>query len=81
MSPKYSKPLFISGNTYSIIVHPASSRNEYLVKDESVHIYLTSPAHNNKANEHLVKFFKKNFKCSIKIHKGQTAKTKTIMVL
>jgi hypothetical protein len=62
----------------------ASSSKDAYMPDGSIKIWLTSRAHDNEANEGLIKYLSKKFdvaKSRIKILKGETSRNKTVEIL
>lgn len=68
------------GQTYHITVKPNCSKNELICNPDNIVIKLTAPPHDNKANEQLVKFMKKEHGLSIEITKGKTSRKKVIYI-
>lgn len=76
---KIKKDIFNNKKYLYIKVKPKSSKQELLITDENEIIaYLKSEPKENKANEELIKLFKKEYKLEIKIKSGHTNKKKLI---
>jgi hypothetical protein len=71
---------FISNQNYSLYVKPNSSQSEVFEEEGLIIVRVKSPALENKANEEVVKLFKKKFKITVKIVSGFKSKKKVIKV-
>jgi len=60
-------------------IHPSSPEFKLLLKDGVLHVWLTEPAENNKANQQLVKQLTKRFG-SCKIIRGATSSKKVLVL-
>ena len=71
---------FQIGEIISIRVKPNSSKSQLIFSNELNIAYLKSVPIDNKANEELVKLFKKDYKVKIEIISGHTSKSKKIKI-
>ncbi len=72
----------ISKNNIKVKVTPNSSKTEIKeIKDNLVKINLNAPPEKDKANKELIKFFKKQFKLSVRIKKGKTSREKLLEII
>jgi uncharacterized protein (TIGR00251 family) len=74
-------PNFFTGDIIEIRAKPNSSKSQIEYDEGNIIVYLNSIPDNNKANEELVKLFKKQLKLKVKIIKGFKSKNKKIEVL
>ena len=72
---------FKIGGIIDIKVKPNSSKSELYFSNELNIAYLKSVPIENKANEELIKLFKKEYKTKIEIISGHTSKNKRIKVI
>jgi len=69
-------------NNIRVKVIPNSSKTEIKgVKDDLIKINIAAPPEKDKANKELIKFFKKQFKLSVKIKKGKTSREKILEII
>ena len=72
----------INNNQLKVKVTPSSSKTEIKeIKDNVVKININAPPEKDKANKELVKFFKKQFKLSVRIKAGKTSREKTLEII
>ena len=71
---------FIHNNTFSLRVIPNASKTDLIEENEKLKLYLKVQPQKGKANEALVKFFKKEYKLMIEIKSGKTSKDKVIIL-
>lgn len=72
---------FKSEEIYEIKVKPKSSKSEIIFEENNVIAYLKSIPDENKANEELVKLFKKQLKLKVELIKGFKSKNKKIKIV
>ena len=72
---------FEKDDILDIIVKPNSSLSQIRIIDGNLNVFVKSPPIDNKANDEIVKIFKKEMKVSVKIIKGLNSKKKRIIVL
>ncbi len=80
---KIEIPELKSGNIFFVKAKPNSSKSEILWNKNSskFEVFLHRVPDNNKANEELIKLFKKEYKIRIEIVSGLKSKNKKIKVL
>jgi uncharacterized protein len=74
---------YIKDKSFYVIVKPNSKKTEFLCYDENkkaLRIALHAAPEKGEANVELVKFLKKELKCSIKIISGFTSKLKLVKI-
>lgn len=71
----------IKDNLLKIKVIPNSSRTELILDGGKVRVYLKAVPDKNKANQELIKFFKKELKLSVEIKSGMKTREKTLRIL
>ena len=74
-------PNFSCGDIVEVKAKPNSSKADIEFDGDKLIVHLTSIPDNNKANEELVKLFKKKLKLRVKIIKGLKSKNKQIEIL
>ncbi|MCA9495886.1 MAG: DUF167 domain-containing protein [Nanoarchaeota archaeon] len=72
---------FEKNELYSVRVKVNSSKSGIVIEDDKIIVYLHSIPINNKANEELVKLFKKELKLKVEIIKGLKSRNKIIKIL
>lgn len=80
-SQKETSIQFVVGKEYSILVKPNTAKNEISIIQGTIIVKLQAPAHKNKANTLLIRFFNKSLGVSVRIVKGKKSREKTIQVL
>ncbi|MBT3297988.1 YggU family protein [archaeon] len=70
-----------SNNLLNIRVVPNSSKQEIIEDNEQIKVYLKSVPDKNKANDELVKLFKKMFRLKVEIKSGAKSRNKVLKVL
>lgn len=63
-----------------IKVIPHSGRTELKEQEGKLRLYLKSAPEKGKANAELIKFFKKEFKLSVRIKSGESSREKVLLV-
>ena len=71
----------IKDNLLKIKVIPSSSRTELILDGGKARVYLRAVPDKNKANQELIKFFKKELKLSVEIKSGMKTREKTLRIL
>ncbi len=66
------------GCLVTAIVHPGSRKQDITVEDGVVSIRVSSPPIEGRANEEIVKLFKKKLKVKVSIVSGHRSKRKTL---
>ena len=61
-------------------VIPHAGRTEIKEEEGRLKLYLKSAPEKNKANLELIKFFKKEFKLSVRIKSGESSREKVLLV-
>jgi len=72
---------FKKNEIYSVRVKLNSSKSEIITEEDKIIIYLHSMPIDNKANQELIKLFRKQLKLKIEILKGLKSRNKTIKIL
>ena len=72
---------YIQNNLLPVRVIPNSSRQDVVEEAGRVKIYLQAVPDKNKANQELVKFFKKQFKLKVEIERGDKSREKVLVIL
>jgi uncharacterized protein (TIGR00251 family) len=72
---------FEKNKLYSIRIKLNSSKSEVVIEENNLIVYLHSMPINNKANEELIKLFRKQLKLKVEILKGLKSRNKTIRIL
>ncbi len=68
----------IINNLIKIKVIPNSSKTELKEENGQLKLHLKSVPQKGKANEELIKFFKKNYKLNVTIKSGKTSRNKVL---
>jgi uncharacterized protein (TIGR00251 family) len=63
-----------------IQVYPSSNKDEILFSGDSIIVRVTSPPRGGKANENVVKLFKKKMKVRVTIESGFKSRDKTLKI-
>lgn len=71
----------IAGNRYTVRVKPGSKKNEMKIEGETILIWVTAQAVDNKANEAIVKLLKKQYGIKSQVVRGEKSKIKIIEIL
>ena len=72
----------IKNNLLKVKVFPGSSKTEIKsIEADLVKINLKAPPEKGKANRELIKFFKKEFKLSVRIKSGETNREKILEII
>jgi uncharacterized protein (TIGR00251 family) len=71
---------FIKNNTFSLRVIPNASKTELIEENHRLKLYLKAQPQKGKANDALIKFFKKEYKLKVEIKRGKTSKDKVIEI-
>ena len=72
---------YVKNGTISLHVTPHSSRNELIEEEGKLKLYLHAPPEKDKANNELIKFFKKEFKLKVEIVSGMKCREKVVRIL
>ena len=81
MDPKMNWNNFIYNNLLKLKVNPNSKRIELIEKEGKLRLYLKAIPEKGKANQELVKFFKKKYGLKVKIIKGEKSKEKVLKII
>lgn len=65
---------------FSLRVIPNASKTELIEENDQLKLYLKAQPQKGKANEALVKFFKKEYKLKVVVKRGKTSRDKVIKV-
>ena len=71
---------FIENNLLKLKVTPNSKKTELLEKEGKLRLYLKAVPEKRKANQELIKFFKKEFGLKVEIVKGEKSREKVLKV-
>jgi len=71
---------FIKKNTFSLRVIPNASRTDLIEENGGLKLYLKAQPQKGRANEALVKFFKKEYKLKVEIKRGENSRDKLICI-
>ncbi|MEK6905475.1 MAG: DUF167 domain-containing protein [Nanoarchaeota archaeon] len=69
---------FIENGKIKIKVIPHAGRTELKEDEGKLKLYLKAAPEKGKANAELIKFFKKQFKLSVRIKSGETSREKVL---
>ncbi|HLD40044.1 MAG TPA: DUF167 domain-containing protein [Candidatus Nanoarchaeia archaeon] len=72
---------YIENSKIKMRVIPQSGRTELKEENGKLKLYLKSAPEKNKANTELIKYFKKEYKLSVRIKSGETSREKVLEVL
>ena len=72
---------FIKNNIFSLRVIPNASSTKLIEENGRLKLYLKAQPQKGKANEALVKFFKKEYQLKVEIKSGKTSRDKVIRIL
>ena len=72
---------FIKKNLVKIKVIPNSKKTELIEKEGQLKLYLKAVPEKGKANQELIKFFKKEFKLKVKLVKGEKSREKVLKII
>ncbi|MEK6939551.1 MAG: DUF167 domain-containing protein [Nanoarchaeota archaeon] len=72
---------YIQNGKLKIKVIPHSGRTELKEEDVKLKLYLKAAPEKGKANSELIKFFKKNYKLSVRIKSGETSREKVLEIV
>ena len=72
---------YIDNGRIKIKVIPQSGRTELIEENGKLKLYLKAAPEKNKANTELIKYFKKEFKISVRIKAGETSKEKVLEII
>lgn len=72
---------FKAGEIYDIRAKPKSSKSEIIIEENQIIVYLKSIPDENKANDELVKLFKKQLKLKVELIGGFKSKNKRIKII
>ncbi len=72
---------FIKNNRLAIRVIPRAGRTELVKENKNLKLYLKSMPEKGKANTELIKFFKKNYKLSVRIKSGEKSREKVLEII
>ncbi len=73
--------LFIHHSFLPLRVIPHAGRNELKEENGKLKVYLKAPAQDNKANEELLKFLKKEYKLSFRLKSGHKSREKVLELI
>jgi len=63
-------------------IKPNAAKSEVKqISKNSIRINIAAPPEKNKANQELIKFFKKHFKLNVRIKSGATSREKTLEII
>ena len=71
---------YIKNNLLKLKVIPNSSRTELIEENGQLKLYLKAVPDKNKANNELIKFFKKKFNLTVEIKSGKKSRHKTLHI-
>jgi uncharacterized protein len=71
---------YITNNSFTVKVIPNASRTELIEENKALKLYLKAQPQKGKANEQLIKFFKKEYNLKVEITKGKTSRTKFLFI-
>ena len=71
---------YLENGKLKIKVIPHSGRTELKEEYEKLKLYLKSAPEKGKANTELIRFFKKNYKISVRIKSGETSREKVLEI-
>ena len=71
---------YLKNNLLKIKVIPNSKKTELLEKEGQLRLYLKAVPEKGKANQELIKFFKKGFGLKVEIVKGEKSREKVLKV-
>lgn len=71
---------FVSNNLVKIKVIPNASKSKLIEENQQLKLYLKSVPEKNKANQELVKFFKKEFNLKVEIKSGEKSRLKILRI-
>ncbi len=63
-----------------IVVHPSSRMSGVKIEDDGVHVHLESPPEGGKANNELVKMFRRKYSLRVSIYSGVKSRDKLIEI-
>jgi uncharacterized protein (TIGR00251 family) len=72
---------YIQNGKMKVKVIPQSGRTELLEENGKLKLYLKSAPEKNKANLELIKFFKKEYKISVRLKSGETSREKVLEII
>ena len=72
---------YIEGGKLKIKVIPHSGRSELKEEEGKLKLYLKAAPEKGKANIELIKFFKKEYKLSVRIKSGESSREKVLEVI
>lgn len=72
---------FLKNNILKIKVVPNSQREELIETESGLKLYLKAAPEKGKANQEVIKFFKKEFGLRASIEKGEKSREKVLRVL
>jgi uncharacterized protein (TIGR00251 family) len=71
---------YIKDNLIRIKVTPNASKTELVEENEQLKLYLKAVPDKNKANQELIKFFKKKFNLKVEIKSGMKNRNKVLVI-
>jgi len=72
---------YIKNCQIELRVTPHSSRTELIEEEDKLKLYLKSVPEKNKANQELIKFFKKEFNLKVQIKSGMKSRDKVLVII
>jgi uncharacterized protein (TIGR00251 family) len=72
---------YIKDNLIRIKVTPNASKTELVEENEQLKLYLKAVPDKNKANQELIKFFKKEFNLKVEIKSGMKNRNKVLKIV
>lgn len=71
----------IKNHQVELRVTPHSSRTELIEEEGKLKLYLKSVPEKNKANQELIKFFRKEFNLKVQIRSGMKSRDKVLVIV
>ena len=72
---------FVQKDIIKVRVVPNSSRSELIIVEGKLKLYLKAVPEKGKANQEVIKFFKKKVGLRVKIKSGEKSREKVLIVL
>ena len=71
----------IKGNLIRIRVTPNSNRTELVEEDKKLKLFLKAVPEKGKANQAVIKFFKKEYNLKVEIKSGEKSREKKLKII
>ncbi len=71
----------IQGTQLTIKVQPGASKTELIEENNTLKLFLKTQPEKGKANDALIKFFKKEYKLIVEVVKGKTSRNKILKII